>query len=78
MKKRNKGEKPHQKLPNQNLQLPKQLHWELNFRYGDALHPMNADPKKVTNLHSKGRSALYPSALPHHPAPVAKEVHGQG
>ena len=72
------GWRPHQKLPQLNLQLPDRLHWKLTFCDGDSLHPADADPEEVTNLCRKGRLALYPSALSHHPAPVVKEVHGQG
>ena len=46
--------------------------------YGESQHPTNTNPEKRTNLHGERGSVLHPNALPHHPATVAEEVHGQG
>ena len=39
--------------------------------------PNKCCPEKATHLHDKGGLVLHPDVLPHHPAPVAEEVHGQ-
>ena len=45
--------------------------------YGDPLHLPNANSKEATYLRGERGLVLHPNALPHHPAPVAEEVHGQ-
>ena len=57
---------------------PDQLYPEPTFVYGDSPHSMNADPEKAIHLSGEGRSVLHSNLLPHHPAPVAEEVHRQG
>ena len=46
--------------------------------YGDLPHPTDANPEEATHLHSKGGLVIHANVIPHHPAPVAEEVHGQG
>ena len=46
--------------------------------YGDSPHPTDANPEEATHLRGKGGLALHSNTLPHHLAPVAEEVHGQG
>ena len=58
--------------------LPDRLYQKPTLCYGNSLHPTNANPKAVTHLRGKGGLVLHPNTLPHHPAPVAEEVHGQG
>ena len=58
--------------------LSDQLHQKPTLCYGDSPHPTNANPEKATDLHGERGSVLHSNALPHHPAPVAEEVHRQG
>ena len=57
------------------IPLPDQLYWKPTLCYGDPPHLLNANYKEAFQLHGEGGLVLHPNALPHHPAPVAEEVH---
>ena len=56
--------------------LSDRLYQEPTLCYGDSPHLPNANFKEVSQLRGEGGSVLHPNALPHHPAPVAEEIHG--
>ena len=56
--------------------LSDRLYQEPTLCYGDPPHLPNADSKEASQLHGEGGLVLHPNVLPHHPAPVAEEIHG--